>query len=117
MTLGSILSLEASPSTSCLLLCVRADDVSGAKRPTQLVEATRISSYAAMAEKGRTSRSRSTEPPVLKTYSSSAHFRNLLDGLQALREGGILYDVVLVVEGRRIQAHRILLAASCDYFR
>lgn len=55
--------------------------------------------------------------PGRQTYKSSAHFRSLLDGLLALRQGGILFDVVLVVEGRPIQAHRILLAASCDYFR
>ncbi|XP_062239965.1 kelch-like protein 22 isoform X2 [Platichthys flesus] len=52
-----------------------------------------------------------------QTYRSAAHFRSLLDGLLALRQGGILFDVVLLVEGRPIQAHRILLAASCDYFR
>ncbi|XP_029294821.1 kelch-like protein 22 isoform X2 [Cottoperca gobio] len=52
-----------------------------------------------------------------QTYKSSAHFRSLQDGLLALRQGGILFDVVLLVEGRPIQAHRILLAASCDYFR
>ncbi|KAM3868261.1 kelch-like protein 22 [Diretmus argenteus] len=52
-----------------------------------------------------------------QTYRSSAHFRSLLDGLLALRQSGILFDVVLLVEGRPIQAHRILLAASCDYFR
>lgn len=55
--------------------------------------------------------------PGRQTYRSSAHFRSLLDGLVALRQGGILFDVVLLVEGRPIQAHRILLAASCDYFR
>lgn len=70
-----------------------------------------------MAEDGRPSCAGSTKPPARKTYSSPTHFRSLLDGLQALRQGGILYDVVLLVEGRRIQAHRILLAASCDYFR
>lgn len=52
-----------------------------------------------------------------QTFRSSAHFRSLLDGLLALRQDGILFDVVLVVEGRPIQAHRLLLAASCDYFR
>ncbi|TKS79121.1 Kelch-like protein 22 [Collichthys lucidus] len=51
------------------------------------------------------------------TYRSPAHFRSLLDGLLALRQGGVLFDVVLRVEGRAIPAHRILLAASCDYFR
>ncbi|XP_030634708.1 kelch-like protein 22 [Chanos chanos] len=50
-------------------------------------------------------------------YRSSAHSQGLLDGLLALRDGGILFDVVLLVEGKPIPAHRILLAASCDYFR
>lgn len=52
-----------------------------------------------------------------QTFRCSAHFRSLLDGVLTLRQSGILYDVVLLVEGRPIQAHRILLAASCDYFR
>lgn len=55
--------------------------------------------------------------PGRQTYKSSTHFCCLLDGLLTLRQGGILFDVVLLVEGRPIQAHRILLAASCDYFR
>lgn len=50
-------------------------------------------------------------------YRSSSHSQGLMDGLLALREGGILFDVVLLVEGKPIEAHRILLAASCDYFR
>lgn len=52
-----------------------------------------------------------------QNFRSPAHLRSLLDGLLALRQSGLLYDVVLLVEGRPIQAHRILLAASCDYFR
>ncbi|KAK1156375.1 kelch-like protein 22 [Acipenser oxyrinchus oxyrinchus] len=52
-----------------------------------------------------------------QTYRSSAHSQSLLDGLVALRNSGILFDVSLVVEGKAIEAHRILLAASCDYFR
>lgn len=62
-------------------------------------------------------RAGSAGPLGRQTYTSSAHFRSVLDGLLALRQSGILYDVVLLVEGRPIQAHRILLAASCDYFR
>lgn len=52
-----------------------------------------------------------------RTFRCSDHFRSLLDGVLTLRQSGVLYDVVLLVEGRPIQAHRILLAASCDYFR
>ncbi|XP_010874268.2 kelch-like protein 22 [Esox lucius] len=54
---------------------------------------------------------------VRQTYRSCAHSRSLLDGLLGLRQGGILFDVVLLVEARPIKAHRILLAASCEYFR
>ncbi|XP_028680770.1 kelch-like protein 22 [Erpetoichthys calabaricus] len=50
-------------------------------------------------------------------YRSSSHSQNLLQGLVALRSSGVLFDVVLFVEGKPIKAHRILLAASCDYFR
>nr|XP_046242646.1 kelch-like protein 22 isoform X1 [Scatophagus argus] len=75
----------------------------------------------AMAEEGQISpvggRAGSSGRPGRQTYTSSAHFCSLLDGLLALRQSGILYDVVLLVEGRPIKAHRILLAASCDYFR
>ncbi|XP_056890305.1 kelch-like protein 22 isoform X2 [Takifugu flavidus] len=52
-----------------------------------------------------------------RTFRCSGHFRSLLDGVLTLRQSGVLYDVVLLVEGRPIQAHRILLAASCHYFR
>nr|XP_006121724.1 kelch-like protein 22 isoform X1 [Pelodiscus sinensis] len=51
------------------------------------------------------------------TYRSAQHSQSLLSGLVSLRDSGILFDVVLVVEGKPIEAHRILLAASCDYFR
>lgn len=70
----------------------------------------------AMAEDGAQSPAGGRRP-ARQIFRSSAHFRSLLDGLQALRQTGILFDVVLVVEGRHIHAHRILLAASCDYFR
>ncbi|XP_041643771.1 kelch-like protein 22 isoform X1 [Cheilinus undulatus] len=77
--------------------------------------------FPAMAEDGELSpvggRAGSSGRPGRQMYRSSAHFRSLLDGLLALRQGGILFDVVLMVEGRPIQAHRILLAASCEYFR
>lgn len=54
---------------------------------------------------------------VKQRYRSRTHSQGLMDGLLALREGGILFDVVLLVEGKPVEAHRILLAASCDYFR
>lgn len=54
---------------------------------------------------------------VKQKYRSSTHSQGLMDGLLALREEGILFDVVLLVEGKPVEAHRILLAASCDYFR
>lgn len=71
----------------------------------------------AMAEDGEGGRAVSTGRPGRQTYTSSAHSRSLLEGLLALRQSGILFDVVLLVEGRPIQAHRVFLAASCDYFR
>lgn len=54
---------------------------------------------------------------VKQRYRSSTHSQGLMEGLLALREGEILFDVVLIVEGKPVKAHRILLAASCDYFR
>ncbi|KAM6051453.1 kelch-like protein 22 isoform 3-T5 [Theristicus caerulescens] len=51
------------------------------------------------------------------TYRSAEHSQALLSGLVSLRDSSILFDVVLVVEEKPIEAHRILLAASCDYFR
>ncbi|KAM4809836.1 kelch-like protein 22 [Rhinophrynus dorsalis] len=52
-----------------------------------------------------------------KMYRSAEHSHALLSGLVGLRDGGILFDVVLKMEGKSVEAHRILLAASCDYFR
>uniref|UniRef100_H9GGV7 BTB domain-containing protein n=1 Tax=Anolis carolinensis TaxID=28377 RepID=H9GGV7_ANOCA len=52
-----------------------------------------------------------------RTYCSAHHSQSLLSGLGALRDRGSLFDVTLKVEGRPLRAHRILLAASCDYFR
>ncbi|XP_066418562.1 kelch-like protein 22 [Molothrus aeneus] len=63
------------------------------------------------------------EPPAQRrsssssTYRSAEHSQALLSGLVSLRDSSILFDVVLVVEDKPIEAHRILLAASCDYFR
>lgn len=69
------------------------------------------------AAQGTVGTVRPAQPCARQKYHSNAHSQGLLDGLLMLREGGILFDVVLIVEERPIQAHRILLAASCDYFR
>ncbi|XP_041058334.1 kelch-like protein 22 isoform X2 [Carcharodon carcharias] len=58
-----------------------------------------------------------SQKKVSQTYQSSAHSQSLLNGLVALRNSASLFDVTLIVEGKSIEAHRILLAASCDYFR
>ncbi|XP_072289130.1 kelch-like protein 22 isoform X1 [Eucyclogobius newberryi] len=77
--------------------------------------------FPAMAEDlspmGARPRSSSSSRKGRQTFWSSSHFCSLLDGLLGLRQSGLLFDVVLLVEDRPIQAHRILLAASCDYFR
>ncbi|XP_015225500.1 PREDICTED: kelch-like protein 22 isoform X1 [Cyprinodon variegatus] len=52
-----------------------------------------------------------------QVFRCRSHFPGLMDGMQTLRQSGTLFDVVLLVEGRSIQAHRVLLAASCHYFR
>jgi hypothetical protein len=36
--------------------------------------------------------------------------------LQVLANRGVLADVSLVVEGKTVQAHKVLLAAASDYF-
>ncbi|KAM9744309.1 kelch-like protein 22 isoform 1-T1 [Menidia menidia] len=75
----------------------------------------------AVAEDGALSpaagRAGSSGGPGRRLFKCSDHTGRLLDGLLSLRDSDVLFDVVLVVEGRPIQAHRILLAACCDYFR
>ncbi|XP_048854506.1 kelch-like protein 22 [Brienomyrus brachyistius] len=63
---------------------------------------------AEAAQAGRCSR---------QVYRSQAHSQGVLTGLLSLRDAGALFDVTLLVDGQPIQAHRLLLAASCDYFR
>ncbi|MEQ2199978.1 hypothetical protein XENOCAPTIV_018761 [Xenoophorus captivus] len=75
-----------------------------------------------MAENGRelicsVRQAGSSGRPDRQMFKSWTHFPSLMDGIHALRQSGTLSDVVLLVEGRPIQAHRVLLAASCDYFR
>ncbi|PIO69967.1 hypothetical protein TELCIR_08192 [Teladorsagia circumcincta] len=47
----------------------------------------------------------------------SVHSRLLLTRLAELRDNYQLCDVALVVKGARINAHRVVLAASSNYFR
>ncbi|KAM4578954.1 kelch-like protein 22 isoform 2-T2 [Fundulus diaphanus] len=55
--------------------------------------------------------------PDRQMFKCWTHFPSLMEGMHGLRQSGTLFDVELLVEGRPIPAHRILLAASCDYFR
>ncbi|XP_078451601.1 kelch-like protein 22 [Lampetra planeri] len=50
-------------------------------------------------------------------YRCADHSKLLLVGLSELRRNNSLYDITLRAEGRKICAHRVVLAASCDYFR
>ncbi|XP_048370604.1 kelch-like protein 22 isoform X2 [Sphaerodactylus townsendi] len=69
------------------------------------------------AQPCKTPRESSMKERTSNTYRSAQHSQALLSGLVALRDSGVLFDVILLVEGKAIEAHRILLAASCDYFR
>ncbi|ALC49770.1 CG1812 [Drosophila busckii] len=48
--------------------------------------------------------------------AASSGEKNLLNGLNKLRSQGKLTDVKLIVEDHCYQAHRVVLAASSDYF-
>ena len=49
-------------------------------------------------------------------FATEGHPSILLSGLQSLRQSNDLCDVVIVVEGHRFHAHRIVLASISDYF-
>ncbi|KAK6012161.1 hypothetical protein OSTOST_22694, partial [Ostertagia ostertagi] len=49
-------------------------------------------------------------------FESPVQGRLLLFRLAKLRDNSRLCDVTLVAEGTRISAHRVVLAASTDYF-
>ncbi|XP_062139209.1 kelch-like protein 26 [Drosophila sulfurigaster albostrigata] len=50
------------------------------------------------------------------TTTTGGGEKNLLFGLNKLRSQGKLTDVTLIVEDHRFKAHRVVLAASSDYF-
>lgn len=57
---------------------------------------------------------------VTVNFESSTHQSLLLTGLNELRAQGQLLDVTLIAggtEGRKYQAHRVVLSACSDYFR
>ena len=50
-------------------------------------------------------------------YSDVAHFRALGQSINCFRENDELCDVTLLVEGQKIRAHKIILAAASPYFK
>ncbi|VDD82029.1 unnamed protein product [Mesocestoides corti] len=51
------------------------------------------------------------------SYVSEFHSRNSLDAMNVLRKNKELCDVVLLVDSKKIYAHRVVLAASSPYFK
>ena len=50
-------------------------------------------------------------------YTDVAHFRALGQSINCFRENDELCDVTLLVEGQKIRAHKIILAAASPYFK
>jgi hypothetical protein len=50
-------------------------------------------------------------------YTDVAHFRALGQSMNCFRENDELCDVTLLVEGQKIRAHKIILAAASPYFK
>ena len=49
-------------------------------------------------------------------YKSDHHSSERVTGMNRLRKDGILCDVTITVGGRKIHAHKNVLAATCPYF-
>ena len=49
-------------------------------------------------------------------YKSNQHLSGRASELNRFRKDGILCDVTITVGGRKIHAHKNVLAASCPYF-
>ena len=56
---------------------------------------------------------------MLKTFDfeSPQHCGTVLSGLNSLRHKKLLFDVTLIVDRQRFEAHRVVLASCSDYFR
>ncbi|KFD54632.1 hypothetical protein M514_04577 [Trichuris suis] len=50
-------------------------------------------------------------------FVASGHREGAFVALQELRRDGLLCDVTLLAEGKRLSAHRVVLAATIPYFR
>ena len=50
-------------------------------------------------------------------WESSSHCGTVLTGLNRLRKKRLLFDVTLIVDGCRFEAHRVVLASCSEYFR
>jgi hypothetical protein len=50
-------------------------------------------------------------------YTDVAHFRALGQSINCFMENDELCDVNLLVEGQKIRAHKIILAAASPYFK
>ncbi len=50
-------------------------------------------------------------------WESESHCGVVLSGLNRLRKRRMLFDVTLIVDGCRFDAHRVVLASCSEYFR
>ncbi|KAK6018485.1 hypothetical protein OSTOST_15925 [Ostertagia ostertagi] len=69
-----------------------------------------------MGERNKRSSGETEDVGHVLDYESPVQGRLLLFRLAKLRDNSRLCDVTLVAEGTRISAHRVVLAASTDYF-